>query len=241
MSKTTPRKNAGVKTEGKGKRRFKIEQARPRTVKFEGRTESLEDAIYNIRISNQSDLFMQIRKKLANFAFRKLRKSQDIMLGIETVRNIPIQRPSLVPTVIKDANNPSTQETELLTTNRLIFTREIDTYVKRVDEYRRNKSTMYSIILGQCTEPLITKLEAMDEYDDINNASDAIRLLQAIRQIAFEYESQKYPFIAMHLALKQYYKAYQKKYVTKAAYLENFSNNEDVIKQIGGVFFVIPL
>ena len=45
----------------------------------------------------------------------------------------------------------------------------------------------------------------------------------------------------MHLALKQYYKAYQKKYVTKAAYLENFSNNEDVIKQIGGVVFVTPL
>ena len=132
------------------------------------------------------------------------------------------------------------RETELLSINRLIFSSEIDTYVKRTDEYCRNKSTMYSIILGQCTEPLITKLEAMDEYEDINSASDAIRLLQAIRQIAFEYESQKYPFIAMYLALKQYYMAYQKKYVTAAAYLENFSNNEDVIKQIGGLLCCYP-
>mmetsp|Transcript_42989 Transcript_42989/g.50291 ORF Transcript_42989/g.50291 Transcript_42989/m.50291 type:complete len:480 (-) Transcript_42989:318-1757(-) len=234
MSETSPGKSAGVKTEGKRKRRIKIEQAHPRTEKFTGRTESLEDAIYDIGISNQSDLFMQTTKKLANYAGRKLRKLQDIKLRIETVRDIPIRRPSLVPTEIKDAEKPSTQETELLTTNRLIFSREIDTYVKRVDEYRQNKSTMYSKILGQCTEPLITKLEAMDEYEDINNASDAIQLLQAIRQIAFEYESQKYPFINMHLALKQYYRAYQKKYVTEAAYLENFSNNEDVIKQIGG-------
>ena len=44
----------------------------------------------------------------------------------------------------------------------------------------------------------------------------------------------------MHLALKQYYRAYQKKYVTKAAYLKNFSNNEDVFMQTGGVICCRP-
>ena len=43
--------------------------------------------------------------------------------------------------------------------------------------YRPNKSTMYSMILGQFTKPLITKLEAMDDYVDINSVLDDIYLL----------------------------------------------------------------
>ena len=59
----------------------------------------------------------------------------------------------------------------------------MDIYVKKVDEYRRNKSTMCSIIIGHCTEPLITKLECMDKHDGINSSSDIILHIQAIREI----------------------------------------------------------
>ena len=109
------REKCGSEDRGKRKPSRQDRAGPPENEKFTGRTKSLEDAIYN-GIYNQSDLSMQTTKKLANYAGRKLRESQDIKLGIETVRDIPIQRPSLVPTMIIDVDYPTTEETELLTT-----------------------------------------------------------------------------------------------------------------------------
>ena len=77
MSDASPGKSVGVKSENSrgyiGKRRVKTEQNRPKIEKSTGRIESLEDVIFDIGISNQSELFMQTTKKLANYAGRKLR------------------------------------------------------------------------------------------------------------------------------------------------------------------------
>ena len=198
MSDASPGKSVGAKSENRGyivKYCFKTKKNRPKIEQFTGRTKSLEDVIFDISISNQSKLFMQTTKKLANYAGRKLCKSQDIKLRIENLPDVQILRPTFPKTVFTDPDYPTDEEKQTSKLNEPICGKEVDTYVKRVDEYRHNKSTMYSIIIGQCTEPLITKLEGMDKYDAINSSSDAILLLQAIREIVFEYESQKYPLL----------------------------------------------
>ena len=87
----------------------------------------------------------------------------------------------------------------------MIYAKQMETYLKRVDEYLRNTTNVYTVILGQCTDVLVAKLEGEDTYDDINRRSDAIDLLKSIREVVFEYKSQRYPFISIHFSKKQYY------------------------------------
>ena len=55
-----------------------------------------------------------------------------------------------------------------------------------------------------------------------------------MRDIAFNYESDRYPFLAVHLALKNYYNHFQRFAIPSDSYLESFTNLEDVIKHCGG-------
>ena len=123
MGDSSPGKSVGVKAENRVKRRLKIEQNHPKIENFTGRTESLEDAIFDIGIPNQSDLFMQTTKKLANYAGRKLRESQDIKLRIKNVSYVTILRPTIPLNVFKGPANPTTEEKETSELNRLIFSK----------------------------------------------------------------------------------------------------------------------
>ena len=89
MSDPIPDSVPSAKTGEKGRRSKKNRKdlTRPSYARpFEGRTEGLEDAIYDIGISNQADMFMQSTKKIANYAGRTLKESQDTRLAIKTLR-----------------------------------------------------------------------------------------------------------------------------------------------------------
>ena len=60
----------------------------------------------------------------------------------------PILRPTLPPNMITDPDNPTSVEKNTSKLNRLIWGKDLNTYVKRINEYDRNKSTIYYITLG---------------------------------------------------------------------------------------------
>ena len=140
MSDPTPDSVPSAKNGEKGRRSKKNrrDSARPpsyaRHTQFTGRTEGLEDAIYDIGISNQADMFMQTTKKIANYAGRTLKESQDTRLAIENVEDVDVPRPVLkiAAKAKKDPEDKdSASEDEF---NKLIYLKEIDTYVKSLDE-----------------------------------------------------------------------------------------------------------
>ena len=88
--------------------------------------------------------------------------------------DVSILRATLIPAFIKDSKKLTTGDKETLKLNKLIFSKEFDTFVKPVDEYCQNKFSIHFIILGQHTDLLITKLEALDNCDNINSTADAI-------------------------------------------------------------------
>ena len=64
---------------------------------------------------------------------------------------------------------------------------------------------MYSAIIGECSDAMITKIEAMETFKAISEKSDAIGLLKLIQPATFVYDDKKYPFIALHSSMKRYY------------------------------------
>jgi cysteine synthase len=82
---------------------------------------------------------------------------------------------------------------------------------------------------------LVQKLTATDGFEvDIVGKLDALELLKAIRQISFNFESQKFEAHAIHAAMYQFYNKKQGTHMTAQAYLEQFTNNIDVVTLCGG-------
>ena len=56
----------------------------------------------------------------------------------------------------------------------------------------RNLENLYSLVWGQWDNPLQEKIKMLQQYEDISETCDSISILLAIREVAFEHESQHY-------------------------------------------------
>jgi len=115
-----------------------------------------------------------------------------------------------------------------------MFSKDLDTFVKRESTYRQNKATLYSLIWGQCTEAMRAKLEAVDGFEDASTESDRIALLRLIQQATYEFESQRNPYLAVYTAIKQSHNLFQRHSTPCDTYLENMQNQLHVVEHCGG-------
>ena len=188
--------------------------------KFKGKTEELKGFIYDIGVENQADLFMKTTKEIAEYAGRLCKQSLDIKTAIETLSEATIPIPT-------DRGTPNT------TFNSLMLGKDLDIYVKRLDQYNQNKSEMYSKVLGQCTDALRAKLEAVTNYVTYNVSGDVVSLLNLVRTLAYDYEAQRYPFLALHSSLKTFYGHSQKAHESNDQYRESFQAAKEVVEHCG--------
>ena len=105
---------------------------------------------------------------------------------------------------------------------KLILNKEVNAWVRREDIYRQNKSTMYSVTYGQCTEPLRTKLRGLADFEAEDKKADVVWLLNAIREASYEFEAQHYPVMSVHAALRKFYGQYQREGQSNESYLQSF-------------------
>ena len=134
---------------------------------------------------SHADRFTATTEALASYAGRKCADPRDTQIAIERQKRL------LIPI-------PTTREDIYKEVAKLLFGKEIDSYVKRSQQYRQNKAKMYSVALGQCTEATKNRLEGDETYEDIDVDYDVIRLLQLIKSTTYSYESKLYPVLAIH-------------------------------------------
>jgi hypothetical protein len=94
--------------------------------------------------------------------------------------------------------------------------------------------TVYSLIIGQCTEYRLAKLKGLPEYNTFNDGVDLIKLLKAIKGLTYHFEGQRYQAMALHGALTRFYTLRQDRNTTNAQFLEKFQTNVAVVEQFGG-------
>ena len=206
------------KQSGNGKKGFATKASyQP---KFEGKTPELKGHIYDIGVENQADLFARTTKEIAEYAGRHCKQSLDIRTAIETLAEV------LIPV-------PADRGTSNTTFNSLMLGKDLDIYVKRVDVYNQNKAEMYSKVIGQCTDALRAKLEADKNYTTYNTNGDVVSLLNLIRTLAYDYESERYPFLALHSSLKSFYAHSQKAHESNDQYRESFQGAKEVVEHCG--------
>jgi hypothetical protein len=119
-------------------------------------------------------------------------------------------------------------------TEKQIWEKEIDEYVRRKAKLTANCEKLYSLILGQCTEHMVAKLESLDDFKEIERGLDVIKLMKAIKGVSYQFEGQKYQDEALHKAMKRFYIFNQNKEMINTKFLKAFQTLISVITECGG-------
>ena len=79
---------------------------------------------------------------------------------------------------------------------------EYGTRAKRVEKLRINLNTAYGLVLGQCTDYLISRLEGQERWDQTSNERNLLELIRSIKSLSHKYyEDTEYHHIAYHTLL----------------------------------------
>jgi len=113
--------------------------------------------------------------------------------------------------------------------------KKVDEYVKRTTYISENIKTLYSLVWGQCTDIMRQKIEALHDFEEMSTNGDGLALLKAIKNTAFNFQSQKYLPHSLYESTRRFYMTVQGKYMTTQAYLEQIQNMIDVIGHTGGM------
>jgi hypothetical protein len=94
--------------------------------------------------------------------------------------------------------------------------------------------TVFSLIVGQCTEYMVAMLKGLPDYGNFNDSVDLINFPKAIKVLTYHFEGQRYQALALHRALMRFYMLRQDRSTTNVQYLERFQTNVAVVEQFGG-------
>jgi hypothetical protein len=84
------------------------------------------------------------------------------------------------------------------------------------------------------------RLESNNDFKGVMEASDAIELLCMIRDICFNFLSQKSPALSIHESMRKFYMQKQGKQMTCDAYLDQFTNSKDIVEHVGRILAAHP-
>jgi hypothetical protein len=96
-----------------------------------------------------------------------------------------------------------------------------------------NLESVYALIKGQCSKPILEKVEAQHDYRAVHDTRDPIGLLEVIKGVMFNYNSRKYLAVAIIDIMKPNIVS-QARYMSDSEYLNKFRTQLDVLKSAGG-------
>ena len=189
--------------------------------KFEGAVEELSACIFNCQHNSQAKNFQQHLETLATYVGSKYEHGGDMRHCILTLLPVNLTQPSDPP---DDASRTLTKIWEI----------KITEFIKRRQKIESNLKKLFSLVWGQCTELMRTKLQQMPGFEDINSHQDAIGLIKAIKGLTFKFDVKQYAPMAMVNIDTRLYKFTQGQHTTDALYYEQFKSLVEVIEHYQG-------
>ena len=94
--------------------------------------------------------------------------------------------------------------------------------------------SLFSVIWGQCSQLLRSKLESKSEYEGIKENSDVSGLLKLIKTVLYQFETHTSIYEALDEAKKNYYLYYQGPKTSNTQHVKNLQDMVEVIEYHGG-------
>lgn len=192
----------------------------PSTPKFDGRIAELKGHVYDNMANLREETFQKTTAEIASYVGRTFQMGGDIRQATANLSLQPIPRPA-----------PYDEHTATVT-DKAIWQKDIDQYVKRRDQLADNNRRLFDVVLSQCSETLRTKLEGETSYKNLATASDGIGLIKLIKTMLFNFQNNEHLAAAIHAAKRRFYTFSQQK-LTCREYFERFKNIVEVIESNG--------
>jgi hypothetical protein len=121
---------------------------------------------------------------------------------------------------------------------RIEFKTLFNVYVKQEQTYQANLSKSYAFLWDQCSKAMQHKIESHQDFDD-DIMNNSIRLLQAIKEHALNYQDKKYPMLIIMDAFRAFATTKQKEGETLQDFTKRFKVAKDVLENhLGSPIFL---
>jgi hypothetical protein len=164
--------------------------------------------VFNCTEGKQGDQYTVTVKEIAEYVGSNYSYGADIRWTLEHEALFVVKRPK--------------KPDDMDEIDTMIFKKEVDEYVKRREKHGENCRTLFSLIMGQCSDYLKAKLGSLPIYLDIKESFDVLCLIKSIKQITYKLEESTYNLLALHDAKIQLFTLRQGKDVTNVKFLEIF-------------------
>jgi hypothetical protein len=163
---------------------------------FLGSEPSLQGHIYDYTGERDPDGYIKTTKEISNYIGRKFNKYQtELAAGFDAL-DLPMPVEPTLPA--PEEGNAFAIQFELFKANHKIF-------LEKTQAYKDFKGSMYSIILGQCTERMRDSVESHTRYPHVKAVRDGIELMKIIKELSHTYEGHSKAEHQVAEALKKFY------------------------------------
>lgn len=186
---------------------------------------------YRSHTKDHGILFLTTTEAIAAYVGTQFGK--DMMLLIKHKTEKKFIEPILqTPTQAGDPLPPGVME---------VWKAKLSIYHKDKKDYEDNKGQVFSIILGQCTQEVKIRLEAMPTFATWEIESDVVSLLTQLKSIAYTSDGVQHPYWVAQENLKKLAGLRQGATETVEKYYRRFGNITDVLDAHWGIFCPITL
>ena len=158
-------------------------QRQHRAPTFTGKEEKLKGFIYDVSTHKSTRVFSKTTKEIAEYAAREYTSAGEFRHALQNLEYDVLAPPAYSPA---DAANPTVPEQEL-------FKLEYKSYFDKKTKREENQKKIYALVLGQCTQAMVDRLESSSEYEAVDASNDPVELLKLIRACIYQKTVTKKP------------------------------------------------
>ena len=201
------------------------------TSNLKGACEDLKDNVYTIGDAKQADRYTKTTESIVNYIQRTYDEGQDVKDALVKLQHTDMEyyRPEI-----------EADEDDLDFVDKMILQQEVKDYVLRKKKYEDNMNKAYGLILGQCTQGVKNKLEARQNWRELEEEHNPINLLKAIKEITQDYQDSKYPIASIYKSLATLFNIKQDEKEGLTAYTKRFKTAQDIMESQHGPLDLNP-
>jgi Zinc knuckle len=157
-----------------------------------GAQEELGSFVYKFNTRDQADMYLRTTQKIAQFVGVQYGREMKMLVkrGFEPAFTEPSEEDPITGQKWKG-------------TAMERYKSELAEYQRSMRVYKKNKGMVFSIILGQCTEVVKSKLDLDAEFDELENTDDVVGFLKKLRTMTFSSEGIQHPYWSLQEVMRR--------------------------------------
>ena len=206
-----------------GRGRKKEPRSSATNVKFEGKTEGLKGHVFDLHGIDQAEKFNTTLKEITEYAARQTTENPWV---VKILRNEKIPTPSIP---VKPADGGDADANATMTE---IWKEEIKAFVREKKKIEVANEKAYALLWGQTSDRVRVKVQAMKGYEDMKNNQDSIKLIGALRQIAYNVRHKTYFPATRFYTMRRLHHLRQDKGMSLLTYYEKYKSLMDMMDSL---------